>query len=238
MKRTIVFVLSLIILLSNSLTVLAKNPDKAIMLEGEVFVPLDAVFEVLGTEGAYEEETDNIYFEYLDKEYVCYFKSFDDLAENKYMYVCEKKYINSVNSDKHLYLNDMAHGGYYIEINNEIYLHSSCVENFLDEFYIYTFEIDIENCKIKMKDTEMDIINIFKAVFVTSNNSVVEYFELDTDNEYLYISKYDNKQRLINTTKVNTQLKGENTINISEETSKIKMITENGEGYKEYFALR
>ena len=101
--------------------------------DGEVFIPLRTVLEALGSEVTRDENTEDIYFNYANTEYICVFAALNShFPEEKYLLISKVENKGSAANSDYIQLNPMSADGAYCEINDRIYLYPETAERLLD----------------------------------------------------------------------------------------------------------
>lgn len=133
------------------------NETALITEEGYILIPLRGVLEGIGADVRWEAETREVYFDYLDKNYVCRFEPpIQDHPEHKFALICEVENKESILFEDYIQLSSMDATCGYENINGRIYLYAYGVE-YLMKYFNYSTETDLENKKITITSNASDI---------------------------------------------------------------------------------
>ena len=101
-----------------------SNNDMCLTDNNEMFIPLRAVLEALGSEVIWEEKTGNVYFSYEDVKYVCKFVALNSIfPENKDILICNVENKDSIYNSDYIQLHPMCASGSYFMLNDRTYLY-------------------------------------------------------------------------------------------------------------------
>ena len=124
------------------------------IIDNEMFIPLRTVFEALESEVIWEENTGNIYFDYLGTNYVCKFIALNsNFPEKKSILVCKVENKDSISNTDYVQLNPMSADGAYCMINDRTYLNQQTGQRLLETLGCKV-EINLEQQTLRISNNQ------------------------------------------------------------------------------------
>ena len=101
--------------------------------DDEIFIPLRTVLKALGSEVIWDENTEDIYFNYANTEYICEFTALNSyFPEEKRLLISKLENKGSTSNSDYIQLNPMSADGAYCEINDRIYLYQETAKRLME----------------------------------------------------------------------------------------------------------
>lgn len=115
-----------------------------------MLIPLRTVLEAIGATVTWEQSTGNVHFNYNGIDYVCRLIALNDyFPENKSIMICKTENQGSENMADYIKLNPMAANGYFIMIDDRIYLNEDTSIRLLNALG-YQVNIDLDQQKLEI----------------------------------------------------------------------------------------